>query len=148
MKRFLVVYASHTGKTEKMAGYVAEGLRFSGQEVELRKLSELDGVESLAGFDGYVFGSPTYNKDVVPEVRAWLPQLTGAGLAGKIGAAFGSHTHSGEAPGILHSFMECDLLMDMRDLGPLRIEEPSVDGPEGMRSCQQFGKALGERAGG
>jgi flavorubredoxin len=147
MKRFLVLYASHTGKTQKMAGFIAEGLRFSGQDVELMKLSDLGGIEGLAGYDGYVFGSPTYNKDVAPEVRLWLPQVTEAGLAGKVGAAFGSHTHSGEAPGILHDFMECELQMDMRDLGALRLEEPQVDGPEGMHSCQQFGKALGERAG-
>ena len=147
MKRFLVLYASHTGKTEKMAGFIAEGLRFSGQDVDLLKLADLGGVEALAGYDGYVFGSPTYNKDVAPEVRRWLPEVMEAGIAGKIGAAFGSHTHSGEAPGILHEFMECELQMDMRGLGALRLEEPQVDRPEGMRSCQQFGKALGERAG-
>ena len=35
MKKVLVAYYSRTGLTEKMAGFVAEGVRFSGNEAEV-----------------------------------------------------------------------------------------------------------------
>jgi len=41
MKKILVAYVSRTGKTEKMAEYIAEGLRFCGHGAEVKKLSEL-----------------------------------------------------------------------------------------------------------
>ncbi|MFQ5715289.1 MAG: flavodoxin family protein [Candidatus Scalinduaceae bacterium] len=40
MKKVLIVYFSRTGKTEKMAEYIAEGVRFSGNSAEIKKLSE------------------------------------------------------------------------------------------------------------
>jgi flavodoxin len=146
VKKFLVAYASHTGKTEMMAGYIAEGLRISGQDADLAKVSELEDMEALAGYDGYVFGSPTYNKEMAPDFKAWLAKVPPVALQGKIGASFGSHTHSGEAPLLLHEAMECDFQMSTLDLGALRLEEKQVVTGEGMRACQQFGRVLGERA--
>ena len=40
MKKVLVAYVSRTGKTEKMAEYIAEGIRFSGNEAELNKIAQ------------------------------------------------------------------------------------------------------------
>ncbi len=40
MKKVLITYYSRTGKTEKMAEYIAEGVRFSGNSAEIKKLSE------------------------------------------------------------------------------------------------------------
>ena len=40
MKKVLVAYVSRTGKTEKMAEYIAEGIRFSGNEAELKKIPQ------------------------------------------------------------------------------------------------------------
>jgi len=34
MKKVLVAYTSRTGKTEEMANYIAEGIRFSGKSSE------------------------------------------------------------------------------------------------------------------
>ncbi|MBW1735418.1 MAG: flavodoxin domain-containing protein, partial [Deltaproteobacteria bacterium] len=56
MKKVLIAYVSRTGKTEKMAEYIAEGVRFSGNEVELKKVSTLKSPEELDAYDGYVFG--------------------------------------------------------------------------------------------
>ena len=41
MKKVLIVYFSLTGNTEMMAQYIAEGIRFSGQEVKARKISDI-----------------------------------------------------------------------------------------------------------
>ena len=36
--RVLIAYFSLSNTTEKMAGYIAEGIRFSGQEVVVEKV--------------------------------------------------------------------------------------------------------------
>ena len=41
MKKVLVGYVSRTGNTAKMAEFIAEGIRFSGNEVVLAKISDL-----------------------------------------------------------------------------------------------------------
>lgn len=40
MKKVLVAYVSRTGKTEKMAEYIPEGIRISGNEAELKKIAQ------------------------------------------------------------------------------------------------------------
>lgn len=146
MKKFLVVYVSRTGKTKRMAEAIAEGIRFSGNEAEVKPLPQARTAEALAGYDGYVLGSPTYHKDMIEGFKTWLFMAQKAGLEGKTGGAFGSHTHSGEAPVVLHDTMAHVFKMSMADLGPLRMEERVVVTDEGLRACQQFGRALGERS--
>jgi len=145
--KFLVLYVSRTGKTRKMAEWIAEGLRFAGHEVEAMPLPKFKDIEALAGYDGVLLGSPTYHKDMLPVFKSWLFKAARVGLEGKFGGAFGSHTHSGEAPTVLHETMEHVFRMNMLDLGPLKMEERVVDTDEGMRACQQFGRSFGERAG-
>ncbi|RLB18603.1 MAG: nitric oxide synthase, partial [Deltaproteobacteria bacterium] len=53
MKKVLIAYGSRTGNTEKMAEYIAEGIRFSGNDVELRKITEIKKGEELQGYDAY-----------------------------------------------------------------------------------------------
>ena len=64
MKKVLVGYVSRAGHTEKMAEFIAEGIRFSGNTVELKKVAQVNDETDLAGYDGYVFGCPTYHKDI------------------------------------------------------------------------------------
>jgi len=40
MKKVLIAYNSRTGTTEKMANYLAEGVRMTGNEVLVEKLDE------------------------------------------------------------------------------------------------------------
>ena len=147
MKKFLVVYVSRTGKTKQMAEWIAEGLRMAGHTATLKTLPQVKQVDDIAGYDGYVLGSPTYHKTMIEGFNSWLFKAQRAGVQGKVGGAFGSHTHSGEAPGILADTMEHVFKMDMAGLGPLSMEERVVGTDDGMHACQQFGRALGERAG-
>jgi flavodoxin len=41
MKKVLVAYYSEGGNTQKMAEYIAEGVRFSGQQASTRSISEI-----------------------------------------------------------------------------------------------------------
>ncbi len=60
--RVLIAYYSATGKTEKMAEYIAEGVRFSSHEAVVKKIGDIKDAAELAGYDGYIFGSPPLRK--------------------------------------------------------------------------------------
>jgi flavodoxin len=145
MKKVLVAYVSRTGKTEKLAKYIAEGIRFSGNEPELKKVSQIKSSEELAGYDGYVFGCPTYHKDMTAGMKTFLFLAEEGNLVGKMGGAFGSHTHSGEAAPMIFDTMQFVFKMDMTDLGTLSLKEEIVDTDDGLRAGQAYGKALGQK---
>ena len=167
MSKVLIVYFSLTGNTEKMAQYIAEGVRFSGQEAVLKKVSEVKNKDALEGYDGYIFGSPTYHRDMAGPVKTFLFLARRAGLEGKLAGAFGSYTHSGDAPAIILETMEYVFKMEPFELGSLKLidavledsgrSEPQraqyVAGEahgqagEGMRACQDYGRVFGEKLG-
>ena len=41
MAKALIVYATRTGETEKIANLIAEGIRFSGHQAETKKVTEI-----------------------------------------------------------------------------------------------------------
>jgi flavodoxin len=145
MKKALIAYHSRTGKTETMADYIAEGLRIAGIEVVLKKISEIDNELDIVGFDAYVFGCPTYYKDITVGMKQFLFKAELANLTGKIGGAFGSHTHSGESAPMIYDTMMHVFRMDMTTLGPLNLTEALVISSEGAKACQEYGKAIGEQ---
>jgi len=147
MKKVLIAYVSRTGKTESMANYIAEGLRIKGQEVEVKKISAIENEKGIMGYDGYVFGCPTYHKDMTGGMKQFLFKAEKANLTGKIGGAFGSHTHSGESAPMIFDTMQHVFKMDMTDLGPLNLTEAMVESGEGTKACQDYGKELGEKLG-
>ncbi|MHB9149661.1 MAG: flavodoxin domain-containing protein [Thermoleophilia bacterium] len=144
--KFLIVFGSINGHTETMAGFIAEGIRIGGGEADVKVFSQVREPEDFAGYDGYVFGGPTYHKDLLHGMKAWLFKAKEGGLEGKVGGAFGSHTHSGEAPGILYDTMLHVFNMNMVDLGPFKMVESVIGTPAGLKDCQQYGKALLDRA--
>jgi NAD(P)H dehydrogenase (quinone) len=146
MKKVLIAYDSRTGKTETMAEFIAEGVRFAGNEAILKKLSEIKSEKELQGYDGYVFGSPTYHGDMTMGMKKVLFLAAKAKLAGKAGGAFGSHTHTGEAPALIFGTMENVFKMDMVSLGSFKLTEGEIEQGNAAGSCQQYGKAVSENA--
>ena len=144
MKKVLIAYASRTGTTEKMANYLAEGIRMSGNETQVVKTSLLK-EKDLSGFDGYLFGCPTYHKDMTGGMKQFLFLVEKANLTGKLGGAFGSHTHSGEAAPMVFDTMQYVFKMDVLDLGPLNLTEMVMETDEGMKACHQYAKGLTEK---
>lgn len=147
MKKVLVAYDSRTGKTEAMAEYIAEGIRISGNEAVLKKVTAIKSEKELQGYDGYVFGSPTYHRDMIGTMKTFLFLVQKAKLEGKVGGAFGSYTHSGDAPKLIFDTLENVFRMEMIDLGSFNLLERLVDTTEGLRACQAYGKAMGEKLG-
>jgi flavodoxin len=148
MKKVMIAYDSRTGKTEKMAEYIAEGIRISGNEVELKKITAIKNEKELQGYDGYIFGSPTYHREMIGTMKTFLFLVQKADLKGKVGGAFGSYTHSGDAPKQIFDTMDNVFRMEMTNLGSFNLLEHLVDEEEGLRACQDYGKALGEKLAG
>ena len=147
MKKVLIAYYSRTGMTEKMAELLAEGVRFSGNEVDLKKISAIKKEKDFEGYDAFIFGCPTYHKDMTENFKTFLFLAQKGNLAGKLGGAFGSSTHSGEAPKLIFDTMEFVFSMKMTSLGPFDLREKMVTTDEGLRACQDYGKAIGKELG-
>lgn len=145
MKKVLIAYVSRTGKTQKMADYIAEGIRFSGNEAEVKKTTEIKNEKDLEGYDGYVFGCPTYHRDITAGMKTFLFVAEKLNLVGKMGGAFGSYTHSGESAPMVFDTMQYVFKMDMVDLGPLSLKEAIIGTTDGTRACQDYGKAIGQK---
>ncbi|WP_306304170.1 flavodoxin domain-containing protein [Desulfosarcina cetonica] len=60
MAKALIVFATRTGATEKIANLIAEGIRISGHEAEIVKVTDIKKEDDLKGYDAVVLGSPTY----------------------------------------------------------------------------------------
>ena len=147
MKKVLIAYISRSGKTQQMAEYVAEGVRMTGNVAEVKKITDIKSEKDLQVYDGYVFGSPTYHRAMPGIMETFLFMAQKAGLAGKVGGAFGSYTHSGDAPKIIFDTMENVYKMNVVDLGSFNLLEHLVEGMDGMKACQEYGKAIAKKLG-
>jgi len=168
MKKILVAYFSVTGKTEGMAQYIAEGIRMSGQEATTKKVSEINEPDDLAGYDGYIFGSPTHFRDIPEAMKKFLTMARKANLKGKLAGAFGSYTHDGNAPATILDTLQNVHKMQPFELGALNLKELMLEetgrgeqqqpqyiagevveegSEEGMRACQDYGRVFGESLG-
>lgn len=145
MKKVLVGYVSRTGNTEKMAEFIAEGIRLSGNDATVIKIGTINSEKDLEGYDGYVFGCPTYHRDLVGSMKTFLFLAQKVNMVGKIGGAFGSYTHSGESAQMIYDTMQHVYKMDMVDLGALNLKEQIVGTDEGVRACQDYGKNIGNK---
>jgi len=143
MAKILVAYASMTGNTEKMAQYIAEGIRFSGSEAIAKNISTIKEADSLDGFNGYIFGSPTYHRDMTGNMKTFLFLAKKANLEGKLAGAFGSYTYSGDAPSLILEAMECVFKMEPFKLGSFNLKEALIGTRDGIRACQDYGKNFG-----
>jgi flavodoxin len=145
MKKVLIAYDSRTGKTEKMAETIAEGIRMAGHEADLKKITQIKSEAELQGYDAYIFGSPTYHRDMIGTMKTFLFLAQKANLGGKLGGAFGSYTHSGDAPAIIFDTMEHVFKMKMTSLGSFNLKEALVEDMDGLRACQDYGKSICEQ---
>jgi NAD(P)H dehydrogenase (quinone) len=148
MKKVLIAYDSKTGRTQKMAETIAQGVRKAGTEAVVRRIGEIGNEKELEGFDGYILGCPTYFKTITQEMKQFLFMAQKTDLAKKTGGSFGSYTHFGNAPKIIHDTMEFVFKMKMADLGPFNVKEQILDSGKGEEPCRAYGKAFGEKVGG
>lgn len=142
MAKALIVYASRSGNTKKIAELAAEGLRMSGVEVDVKNVTEIKKVEDLQGYSAYLFGSATYHGQMMETMKSMLFIAEKAGLQGKCGGSFGSYGWSGEAPDRIFETMRHVLGMNMV-ADPLRLKNPAMEG--GLQMAQGYGKGLAKK---
>ncbi len=151
MKKVLVTFFSNTGVTEKMAEYIAEGIRFSGQEVVVKKIEDLTEAFELEGYDGYILGSPIDSADIPEPMKAFLSIARQAKLEGRLCGTFGPYTHDigykhdTYAPAIIFDALQNEYKMRPFELGPFNLNESVFKTIEGIRTCQDYGRIFGER---
>lgn len=155
MKTVLVAYYSGTGNTKQMAELIAEGVRIAGHDAEVRSIVTIKGEKDLTGYDGYIFGCPTYHLDMPEPFKDFLYMARMADLEGKVGGAFDCRTHpssgEGSAAALIFDMMESKYKMKMTNLGPFDLKPTwfettggTVENQEGFRACHDYGKAVGE----
>lgn len=94
MKKLAVIYHSAQGHTEHIAQHVAAGARsVAGIDVYLLKADDIASAPAqLPGFDGFVFGSPTYLGGVSGIFKSFMDSTGGLWkrhqLKGKLAAGF------------------------------------------------------------
>ncbi|GBC62471.1 nitric oxide synthase [Desulfonema ishimotonii] len=144
MAKVLIVYASRTGDTEKIAQLIAEGIRISGVEASVVPVKDIKKDTDLQGYDAYVFGSPTYHGEMLDKIKTLLFMAEKAGLKGKVGGAFGAFGWSGEAPDRIYGTMKNIFGMEMVG-DPLRLKNADLGG--GISMAQEYGKQIAQKLG-
>jgi len=139
MGSVLVIFASRTGETEKIAAFIAEGIRMAGAQATVKNVNEVTSASDLAGYDGYVFGSATYHGDMMKGMKTLLFLAEKANLTEKTGASFGAFGWSGEAPDRIFATMENVFQMRMVS-GPLRLKSSALGG--GVQMAQDYGRQI------
>jgi flavorubredoxin len=142
MSKALIVYATRTGETRKIAELIAEGIRFSGHEAEVADAKNIKNEADLEGFDAYVFGSSTYHGEMLQAMKTFLFIAEKANLEGKPGGAFGSFGWSGEANDRIFDTMKHILKIDVVG-DTLRLKSSSLEG--GLQMAQDYGRAIAKK---
>ncbi|MBI9086165.1 MAG: FprA family A-type flavoprotein [Desulfobacterales bacterium] len=142
MAKALVIYATRSGETEKIAGFIAEGLRMAGVDADVLKVSDVKSETQLEGFDAVVLGSATYHGDMLQSMKTLLFIAEKAKLEGRVGGAFGAFGWSGEAPERIHDTMKHIFHMEMTS-DPLRLKSTALGG--GIQMAQDYGRAIAKK---
>lgn len=139
MAKVLIVYATRAGETKAIGNLIGEGIRISGHEATVVKVTEINKESDLMGYDAVILGSATYHGDMLQGMKTLLFLAEKAELEGKVGGAFGAFGWSGEAPDRIYNTMKNIFRMNMVE-APLRLKSSTIEG--GMRAAHDYGKAV------
>ena len=123
--RVLIVVASATGRTARMAEAVAEGARDAGAEVVVRDADETTDADLLAA-DALILGSGVHMGGIESSMRAFFERMAPlwlrGSLVGRVGAAFvtaGAGTGGGAELALV------SLLANLAEHGLLLVSMPN-----------------------
>lgn len=149
MKNVLVAYLNGSSAIVKMADYIAEGIRLSSQQATVVKIEDIVGAGEIRDYAGYIFGSATYSPDIINPMNIFFIMADKAGLAGKVGTAFGPltsdilYSNITQAPTLIFGHLQHVLRMKPFGQGPFNLKEGMVDSNEGIKTCRNYGRAFG-----
>jgi len=141
MVKALIVYATRSGTTKKIAEVIAEGIRSEGAEAKVVDVTGVKKEADLEGHDAYVFGSATYHGDMMQGMKTMLFMAEKVNFERKVGGSFGTFGWSGEAPSRIFNTMKHILKMDMVS-GPLMLKSAALGGA--TQVAQDYGREVGK----
>lgn len=96
MAKVLIAYYSRSGNTEQMAKKIENAIAKEGVGTILKKVEDVVANE-LTGYEGIVFGSPTYYGTMAWQIKKLLDESVSlhGSLKGKVGGAFSSAANIG-----------------------------------------------------
>jgi flavodoxin short chain len=133
-----ILYATKTGTTEIMAVAIRVGLKEAGIDVILKNVEKAKKGD-LTGADAIILGCPTYYNDLLPSMKSFLFDIRKMNLTGKIGAAFGPYSWSGEAVQMMTDTVKHILQMNVIEPGLTLLQRPEKSDIE---SCVEFGRKI------
>jgi len=143
MSKGLVIFASRTSQTQKIARLIAEGMRFEGYDTDVMDVAQLNKAAILNDYNAIALGSATYHGEMLPAMKKFLFIAENANLEGKAGGAFGAFGWSGEALERIFDTMKYVLKMDMVP-EPLRLKTAGIAG--GTQMAQDYGREIAKKA--
>lgn len=147
-KKVVVAECSAYGNTRLLGDALLDGLRSAGEfDIERFDLQSADPaavVSALEAADGFLVGSPTFNRDAVSVVWGLLGIVPAVSFRGMPAAAYGSYGWSGEAVGNIEKRLEM-LNFKVIQGGPRAMLVPSK---EDLEKARQFGVTFAAAVGG
>ncbi|MEW5813978.1 MAG: flavodoxin domain-containing protein [Spirochaetota bacterium] len=143
MSKVLIVYHTFTGKTEKMARALAEGIRsVQGVEVILKKAADA-GPEELASADAIAFGAPNTFGGMAGALREFFERSwpVHAKTAGKPAVAFTCEMP--DQTGALEEIEKFFSFYGLKNTGK-GVAAPGEVGEKELTQCKQLGQSLGQ----
>ena len=143
-RKAVVVYGTMWHSTEKMALAITEGLLAGSIEVKLMSMDAChrsDVAYELLDAGALIVGSSTLNNNMLPGMADILTYLKGLKPKNLLGAAFGSHGWSGEAPRQIQevlSEMKVELVGDP-------IQTRHCPDQEVLARCCDLGRLIAEK---
>ncbi|MFC1678771.1 FprA family A-type flavoprotein [Elusimicrobiota bacterium] len=139
----VVVYDTMWQSTEKMAHALEDGLAAGGASVKLMPLKSShrsDVASEVLDAGALIVGSPTINNNLFPTVADCMSYLKGLRPKNLVGASFGSHGWSGEAPDQIKEIL-AGMGVDLVDT----LKVKYVPGDDDLARCRELGKAVAAR---
>ena len=139
----VIIYDTMWKSTEAMANAVADGFLEEKVRVrifDLKRNHRSDIMTEILDAKALIFGSPTLNNGMMPEMASMLHYLRGLRPQNRIGAAFGAYGWSGEAVKLMNQALE-EMKVEVIDPG-IRVKYVPTD--EALRSCVELGRKIGK----
>jgi len=144
MPKALIVYATRSGQTRKIADFLAEGMESAGVKTTVTPAADIKTGMDLEDYDSLIIGSPTYHGEMMSSIKALLAKAEKVRFQGKAGGAFGAYGWSGEAPKQIFDTMKNAFKMNMVD-APLKLKSVLVTESEKM--IKDYGLDIAKKIG-
>ncbi|MBN1225643.1 MAG: FprA family A-type flavoprotein [Deltaproteobacteria bacterium] len=142
MPKALIIYASRGGETKNIGELTAEAIKLTDSDANIMNANFVKKEDMFEAYDAYVFGSATYNGEMMQSMKALLFRAEKANLYGKTGALFGAYGWSGKTSYRIFETMEN--IFDMHMVGsPLRLKSTAVSGDRDI--VHAYGREIAEK---